>query len=207
MARIDKPSAFETEPEPGRLSEGSEPWRALKSSLAITFTSKRQRIWCPEELSPDVRSQIIRAIEARGAIAAAEMKLRTAICEMVHEASSLRFVRLDSPVWMQPDFVVRKAAKRIAWESDALSAQRHELSELLEDIDAIAGKLDLLAKGLLQVREERSGSISMTFSLNRRLSLEPPEVEREARWFRNFVREATGVLTRAHDALVKAASG
>lgn len=203
MARIDKPSTFQTEPESGRWGEVCEPWRLLKSSLAVKFTSKRRRIWRPESLSLDARLQIIRAIEARDAIAAAEMELRTAIRAMVHEASALPTFALDSPVWMQPDTQVRKAAIFIVRDSGWLSTRREELSSLFARIDAITNDLDLLAKGFLEVCEERSGDISMIFSLGRRLTLEPRQVERKARIIRDFVGEATGLLIDARDSLAR----
>lgn len=202
MARIEKPSVFRTEPKPGDRDSG-EPWHAFKTSLAITFSSKLHRAFDPETLSAEVKSQIIRAIEARRSLAAVHMEFHTAVGDLVEAASAFPQFRLDAPVWMQPAAEVRKAAMRIVLESEALAARRKELAALLERVEDTAGDLGLLVSGFVEVREERSGKISMTFSLGRRITMGPLEVEREARRLRHFLRNATGVMIGASEALIR----
>lgn len=208
MARIEVGrSAFQAEREfspnePVRWTEVGEPWRVLKSSLAISFSSRRRRKWRPEALAPEVRSDIIRAIEARRTITVADTELRQVIRELVGAASALQHFRIGSPVWMQSNEELRKALKRIIWEAEPLAATRQELGVLLMRIDSIADELELLSSGYLEVRENWSRTISMRFSSRRSLTLTPAEVEAKAHRIRLFVDEATENLDRARETLV-----
>ena len=207
MARIEKSSVFRTEPKSSGFSKFGEPWRTFKSSLAIRFSSKLQRPWNPENLNVEMRSQIVRAIEARQLLTAAYMEFHTAVRELVVAASAFPRFRLDSPAFTHPDSEVRKAAIRIALEAGPLATQRQELAKLFERFEDVAGDLDLLVNGFLNVREGRSHEISMTFSLDRQITLGSIEVEREARRLHHFLRKASGLLIAASEKLVEAPAG
>ena len=190
-------------PEPRSWSEQREPWRVLKSSVAISFSSGRRRKWRPEALTPEVRSQVIEALEARLSIRAAQTELRRALGELVEAASMVPKFRLAGPVWMQPTAELRRAAKRIIWEAEPLTARRQELGALLMRIEAFADEIDLLANGFLEVREKWSGKISMRFALGRRLTLSPAEVKAKAAPIRSFVLEAVEMLAYARETIVR----
>jgi hypothetical protein len=197
LARIDKPAVFHTEAEPVPGREAAEPWRVLKSSLAVRFNSRRHTTWGPETVSAHDLSLIIRAIEARDKLAAEEMALRTAMRDLLRAATQRQIVRLESPVWMLSDCDLRKSTVHVVSIANALLPHRNELLELLVQINKLAARLDQIAKGFVQVLEEQSGEIRMIFSLGSHIALTPSDAEREARRLRKFLQNATAGLDEA----------
>lgn len=197
-------------PRPGwrTYSQEREPWTVFKQSLAITFSPKRRRSWSPNELDPEVRSEILRAIEARQSIAAAYGDLHAGMRRLVEAASELKpFHDLPRPC-QQPDPELRKLASYVAADAELPIRDQDALVAMLSRAETVVKKIKLLAHGFIDVREERSGSIAMKFQLWRQRRIcKPADVEAEAQTVTAFAAEALEILQTACAKLEARAGG
>lgn len=206
MARIDPPHVFETQLDPGDFNELTEPWRVLKSSLAVRFTSKRNGPLLPENLADEVRSRIFRMFEFRRRLTEAEMEMRTTMRALMREAHTRRIVEMRKPEWMLSNAELRQAVAEAITSAEALASRREEFRRHLRELGSIADRTALLVDGRLEVREGRSGEISLIFSLGRRVAVQLDDAERELRRLRHAIRNVTAVFAMAQEMLAMGGS-
>jgi hypothetical protein len=145
--------------EPPDYSLDREPWRALRSSLAVKFMSRRRNGWSADSISAQAKTEIISGLEARSAIIGGYSRIQSAVRDLVAKAGfSVGGGERCGPYSAGMKEVL-SYAKGLTNEGGPLCANRQMWNDLLDRVQATVKAADLVVHGFVDVREERSGSI------------------------------------------------
>lgn len=194
LRRALEPRACEH--EPSACQESLEREIAALFPSGIHFSTKRRRRWSPDELSEGARAEIIRGLRAVRAIVRSYSRTNSVLFDFLEEAGfgsdRSRFVN----IWHRETDVFRRARSMVD-SGNLLPKQRTYLKTLVRRFEAVAGKLDLLIHGLIEVRELRSGKICFFFELwGKRQAFTRTELESEAAALEDLAAEAALRLAR-----------
>ena len=181
LNRPTRPHTHASEPLVPQYSLEREPWRALRSSHAIRFSTKRRKSWSPEEITGAVKAEIIAGLEARRSIVRSYAGLKAGLLNVVYDLKrSSGESQIYDDAQQNDDDVFARARDAIAI-AGSLAQQRGVLNELIDYLEADSKRLGLLVHGFAKVREERSGTIRFIFELwGKRQSFTCAELENEA---------------------------
>lgn len=175
------PWAADDPPSPAHYSHEREPWRELRSSVAIQFSSRKMRSWSVDQLSEAARAKMISGLESRRSIVRSYSRARSALSDFV---ASTRIERLSVERGHVPDYsdkAIFTAVCRLAEVDCSCSACAASLRELTEAIEAVADRLAVVIHGYTEVREKRSGEILFFFEFQgKRLAFTHSELQSQA---------------------------
>ncbi|HET6536464.1 MAG TPA: hypothetical protein VFG41_09810 [Sphingomicrobium sp.] len=174
-----------------------EPWRALESSLAIQFVSKRHRQWSPDALRFD-KQVILSAIASRQSAAQAMARLKSELFHFVWVALTLpEYAGLRSTE-QRSEEELRSLARSRLLEQGPCSPYRDEILPILDWLDSCGPALDLFLGGFLEIRETWLGEIEFRFELWRaRWRLDPFEVETRGHELRDLFNAGAETVSKA----------
>jgi hypothetical protein len=129
-----------------------EPWRAFRSSLAVQFTSRRRGGWSADQLTDQAKAEIISGLEARSAIIRSYSRIQSLVRDLVAKAG---FSRQSA----QRAGPYSAGTKEVLDYARSLRAGDPTLKNLFDRVEATAAANDLIVRGFVEVREERSGAI------------------------------------------------
>jgi hypothetical protein len=145
--------------EPPDYSLDREPWRALGSSLAVKFMSRRRSGWSADGISAQAKTEIISGLEARSAIIGGYSRIQSAVRDLVAKAGfSVARGERRGPYSAAMKEVL-SCAKGLTNEGGPLSGDRQMWNDLLDRVQATVNAVDLIVHGFVEVREETSRSI------------------------------------------------
>lgn len=162
------PARFEPQlPFTSRYSPVREPWRVLRSSLAIQFTSDRMKHWSPENLSDFAKRDILSALEARWAAHLANAEFQSALFDLVWDAGKIPVYQLLKTETSDSQKDRCALLRQMALVDGPLSDAREEILDVLAWYEPKKDAFAVFPSGFIEVREKKSGQIIVSFQLGR----------------------------------------
>jgi hypothetical protein len=179
-----------------------EPWRAFRSSLAVQFTSRRRGGWSADQLTDQAKAEIISGLEARSAIIRSYSRIQSLVRDLVAKAGFSRQSAQRAGTYSAGTKEVLDYARSLAGDGGLLAAGGPALKNLFDRVEATASAADLIVRGFVEVREERSGAILFRLQQGgKRQSLTSSELKVKAVSLEFLSREAESQLASAMAAL------
>lgn len=150
-----------------RFSPVREPWRWLRPSMVVQFSTAKSSEWSPDRLPPQTRNDILSALEARWASHLAYAQLKMAIFDLTALAKKLPSYQEVSPCFPTTDQDIHDLLRRMASMRGELSLKRREIRYALAQLESLRKEIDLFAEATLEIREQKSGDVIIKFNESR----------------------------------------